>query len=102
MLTTGWGGGDDFKKAITLILTVDALLRQAKMNLTKWVTNSHELKDALGKRITFSNEPSMLAMETSFEHKAQKALDVIWDPVTDRFAFNATKIADSAAKKATQ
>lgn len=58
------GGEDDLKKAVTLVLTVDALLRQAKMKLNKWITSSLELKEALKKRIVFSNEPSVLARET--------------------------------------
>ena len=46
--------------------------------------------------IDFSMAKSMLAREKVFDHKPNKALGIIWDPITDMFTFNADQIKSGA------
>lgn len=41
---------------------------------------------------------STLAREKFFDHKPNKVLGIIWDPVSDKFSFNADQIQTSAEK----
>ena len=48
------------------------------------------------KNINFSIATSMLAREKAFDHKPNKALGIIWDPVSDKFTFNADRLKSDA------
>jgi hypothetical protein len=68
------------------------------MNLGKWVTNSNDLTQLAKGNIEFSMAKLTLAREKIFDYKPNKALGIIWYPVSDKFSFNADQIKTSAEK----
>ena len=90
------GGSETTEEALKQTQLVNELLRGTKMSLGKWVTNSADLIHLAKKNINFSMATSMLARGKVFDHKPNKALGIIWDPVSDKFTFNADRLKSDA------
>ncbi len=71
------------------------------MNLCKWTTNSPEIREILRGEFEFSDEPSNLGIDDTFQHSDKKALGIRWNPNTDEFSFNADHIIDELYPYAT-
>jgi hypothetical protein len=94
-----WMGGEENPQAAANeIRLVNRILSEIQMKLSKWTTNSPELKELLRGEITFSAEPSNLAINEVFQHTDKKALGIRWDPSTDNFSFNADHIINEAIR----
>ncbi len=61
------------------------------MNLSKWVTNSNDLTQLAKGNIEFSMAKITLARDKIFDYKPNKALGIIWYPLSDKFSFIANQ-----------
>jgi hypothetical protein len=92
------GGDDDPKAAENVIRLIFKIQGEIKMNLCKWTTNSPEIREILRGEFEFSDEPSNLGIDDTFQHSDKKALGIRWNPNTDEFSFNADHIIDEARR----
>ena len=88
------GGADTVESAVKRITETLIILRDAKMELAKWITSTPELARRLQGIVEFHNEPTTIGRVSQVDKS--KALGVYWDPETDHFVFQPKKLLEQA------
>ena len=80
-------GSDDHNQAVELANESYNIMKQASMELSKWITNSPNLLQA-------TNIPENKRQS----EKVQKILGIIWNSTSDEFEFSFESIIELAVK----
>lgn len=94
------GGADTLEEAVQRIKEAQIIFDDAKMELTKWTTNSSELEAALPE-IKFHKTPTVIGT-SSLSTDTAKALGVYWNQESDQFVFQPQALVEQAAQMGKQ
>ncbi len=89
------GGADTLEKALKTIREAIIILREAKMDLAKWITSNRQLEEQLEGEVQFQRTETAL-VQTSLSADLAKALGVYWNPEKDKFVFQSQKLINEA------
>lgn len=85
-------GTDTVENAVKMITEAREMLKNARMDLRKWTTNSAELMMALKGTLEFDNDIKDIS-----KAETTKTLGVVWDPKKDIFMSKPDEITADAA-----
>ena len=89
------GGADSTEEAVKRVTEAISILKDAKMELAKWITNDKELERRLEGVVAFQHGCAAIG-QTMANSDLTKALGVFWNPESDQFVFRPHNLVTQA------